>query len=120
MTQEEELQAVREENRLLKVLVAELLPLREEVARLKEQVKHLEDRLARLPRATRRPSGKAPGGQPGHRGHTLMMVQTPDEIISHRPAVCRHCQRSLTGVAGELADRRQMLDLPEIRLLVQE
>jgi transposase len=143
MTQEEELQglreelqAVREENRLLKALVAELLPLREEVVGLKEQVKHLEDRLAknsqtsskppssdglaRLPRARRQPSGKAAGGQPGHRGHTLMMVQTPDEVISHRPAVCGHCQQPLTSVAGELADRRQVLDLPEIRLLVQE
>jgi transposase len=136
MTQEEELQALREENRALKALVAELLPLREEVARLKEQVKSLEDRLAknsqtsskppssdglgRLPRATRHPSGKAPGGQPGHRGHTLMMVQTPDEVITHRPQVCQHCQQPLVEVAGELAERRQVLDVPEIRLLVRE
>jgi hypothetical protein len=77
MTQEEELQVLREENRLLKELVTELLPLREEVARLKEQVNELQQRLAqdsrassqppsadglaRQPRRGRRPSGKPSG-----------------------------------------------------------
>jgi len=47
MTQEEELQALREENAALKAQVAELLPLKEQVEQLKEQVKQLTSRLAK-------------------------------------------------------------------------
>jgi transposase len=136
MTQEEELQALREENRLLKALVAELLPLREQVEQLKEQVKQLEKRLAkdsrtsskppssdglgRLPRRARRPSSKPTGGQPGHPGHTLSQVAVPNEVVPHRPAVCRGCQQSLDEVAGRAAERRQVLDLPAIHLVARE
>src|SRR5579864_7277372 len=78
MTKEEELQALREENRTLKALVAELLPLKEQLAQANARIKDLEDRLAkdsrtsskppssdklaRLPRRPRRPSGKRRSG----------------------------------------------------------
>ncbi len=136
MTQEEELQALREENRTLKALVAELLPLQEQLAQANARIKDLEDRLAkdsrtsskppssdglaRLPRSSRRPSGKLPGGQAGHAGHTLSMVEQPDEVVRHRPEVCSQCSADLSDVPGSVAERRQVLDLPEIRLLAQE
>src|SRR5712691_6290887 len=136
MTKDEELQALREENRILKALVAELLPLKEQLAQAHARIKDLEDRLAqdsrtsskppssdglaRLPRSSRRPSGKRPGGQAGHRGHTLSMVEQPDEVMGHRPKVCSQCSEDLSGVPGSVAERRQVLDLPEIRLLAQE
>jgi transposase len=136
MTQEEELQALREENRTLKALVAELLPLQEQLAQATARIKELEDRLAqdsrtsskppssdglgRLPRSSRRPSGKRPGGQAGHAGHTLVMVEQPDDVVRHRPQVCRQCGEDLSGVAGLVAGRRQVLDVPEMRLLVHE
>jgi transposase len=82
MTKDEELHALREENRLLKKLVAELLPLKEQLEEAQARIKDLEGRLAqdsrtsskppsadglaRPPRRGRRPSGKPPGGQPGH------------------------------------------------------
>jgi transposase len=136
MTQEEDLQALREENRTLKALVAELLPLKEQLARANARIKELEDRLAqdsrtsskppssdglaRLPRRSRRPSGKPAGGQAGHAGHTLSMVEPPDEVVRHRPQVCGQCHADLSGVAGSIAERRQVLDVPEIGLLAQE
>jgi transposase len=136
MTNEEERQALREENRILKAVVAELVPLKEQLLLANARIKDLEDRLAkdsrtsskppssdglaRLPRSSRRPSGKRPGGQPGHRGHTLSLVESPDEVVSHRPQVCTHCQENLSRVTGSLLERRQVLDVPEIRLLVQE
>src|SRR5437588_1171192 len=136
MTQEEELQALREENRTLKALVAELLPLKEQLAWANARIKELEDReakdsrtsskppssdgLGRLPRRSRPPSGKRPGGQAGHPGHTLAMVEQPDEVVYHHPQVCPGCGEDLRCVAGCLAERRQVLDLPDIRLLTHE
>jgi transposase len=136
MTKEEELQALREENRILKALVAELLPLKEQLAQANARIKDLEDTLAkdsrtsskppssdglgRLPRSSRRPSGKRPGGQAGHPGHTLAMVEQPEEVVRHRPKVCSQCREDLSAVPGSVAERRQVLDVPEIRLLAQE
>src|SRR5260370_36526045 len=136
MTKEEEMQAVREETRVLKALVAELLALKEQLAQANAWIKELEDRLAkdsrtsskppssdglaRLPRSSRRPSGKPPGGQAGHPGHTLSMVEQPDEVVRHRPKVCRQCREDLSAVPGIVAERRQVLDVPEIRLLAHE
>src|SRR6266700_6642393 len=136
MTKDEELQALREENRTLKALVAELLPLKEQLAQAHARIKDLEDRLAqdsrtsskppssdglaRLPRSSRRPSGKRPGGQAGHAGHTLAMVEPPDTVVRHRPKVCSQCCADLSTVPGSVAERRQVLDVPEIRLLAHE
>src|SRR6266702_2788284 len=136
MTKEEELQALREENRTLKALVAELLPLKEQLAQANARIKELEERLAkdsrtsskppssdglaRLPRSSRRPSERRPGGQAGHPGHTLSLVEQPDEVVRHRPAVCRQCQSDLSTVAGSVTERRQVLDVPEIHLIAYE
>src|SRR5258708_12969840 len=105
MTNEEELQALREENRTLKALVAELLPLKEQLTQAATRIKELEDRLAkdsrtsskppssdglgRLPRSSRRPSAKRPGGQPGHAGHTLVVGNHPAEVLRPPPHVSR-------------------------------
>ena len=136
MTQDEELAALREENRLLKALVAQLLPLQEQLAQAQARIKELEEPLAqdsrtsskppssdglgRLPRRGRHPSGKRPGGQAGHTGHTLVMVEPPDEVIPHRPAVCRQCGEDLSPVPGRVVERRQVLDVPDIRLMAHE
>jgi len=42
MTNEEALQALREENRILKALVAELLPLKEQLAQANARINDLE------------------------------------------------------------------------------
>jgi len=136
MTQEDELQALREENRLLKALVAELLPLKEQLAQARARIQELEERLrkdsrtsskppssdglGRLPRSAGRPSDKRPGGQEGHAGHSLQMAEQPDEVLAHRPQQCQQCGQDLSGVAGRLVERRQVLDVPPMRLLVQE
>jgi transposase len=78
------------------------------------------DGLRRKARSQRPRSEKQTGGQPGHTGHTLMQVTSPDEVVRHRPVVCAYCQQPLEGVAGQLKERRQVHDLPEVRLLVQE
>jgi transposase len=111
--------------------------LRFEVAGLKEQVADLERRLSRNSRnssrppssdglskpplkSLRRPSGRKPGGQRGHRGGRLEKVAVPDEIVDHVPSVCERCHGDLSDGhdVGYLA--RQVFDLPEIRLRSRE
>src|SRR5215210_257101 len=46
---------------------------------------------AKRTKSLRRPSGKRPGGQLGHAGHTLRLTQKPQRVITHRPMQCRHC-----------------------------
>jgi transposase len=137
MTQEEELQALREENAVLKGLVAELLPLKEQVEQLKAQVKHLEarlakdshnshlppssDRFARKKTTSLRPkSGKKPGGQPDHPGETIQWCSQPDEIVAHPVERCQHCQADLSQLPALVVEARQVVELPPKRHLVIE
>src|ERR1051325_3172060 len=75
---------------------------------------------AKRTKSLRRPSGRRVGGQPGHAGHTLRLTQTPQRVIAHRPAKCRHCSRSLVGIPGASVERRQVIELVPARLRVTE
>ncbi len=78
------------------------------------------DGLGRKTKSLRRRSGKKPGGQLGHRGETLHLVATPDAVVEHRPAVCAHCHTPLDEAPVMLRERRQVQDLPRVRLVVTE
>lgn len=78
------------------------------------------DGLGRGPRVNRKKSEKRPGGQPGHEGHTLMQVKQPDRVIERRPQQCSTCHQDLQEVAGSVKERRQVHDLPELRLEIEE
>src|SRR5260221_5623646 len=78
------------------------------------------DGLRRQTKSLRRRSGKTTGGQLGHRGETLHLVATPDAVVEHRPAVCAQCQTPLEGEPVVLRERRQVLELPALRLRVRE
>lgn len=71
-------------------------------------------------RNLRESSDKKPGGQPGRKGKTLKMVDTPDKIVNHHPSYCTSCGRSLSSIPGELAERRQEVVLPPIRAVYVE
>lgn len=108
-----------------------------QIIQLNSRVKELEDRLSlnsrnssnppssdqnkrQLP-STRGKSGKKPGAQPGHAGKTLKRVEQPDQVINHAPEACTACGESLETVAGEAgSDRRQVFDVPPIKLEVTE
>ncbi|HUT64460.1 MAG TPA: IS66 family transposase [Anaerolineae bacterium] len=60
------------------------------------------------------------GGQPGHKGKTLEMTDTPDEIIEHRACFCTECGKDVSGLAFELFGKRQVIDIPTIKQVVTE
>ena len=79
------------------------------------------DGLAKPKPKSLRPKSERPtGGQPGHPGHTLRMVEKPDRIVPHRVERCSGCGRSLAGQEPERVERRQVHDLPEPKLEVTE
>jgi transposase len=124
---------LREENAALKAQIAELVA---QNATLVARVQELEARLAkdshnsskppssdglgRKTKSLRRRSGKKPGGQLGHRGETLRLVATPDVVVAHRPAVCTRCRAPLDEASVVLRERRQVRELPALRLVVRE
>src|SRR5262249_31743016 len=72
------------------------------------------------PHSLRRRSGKKSGGQPGHPGVTRCLVDEPNTVVPHVPAVCAGCGASLEAAPELRRERRQVLDLPEPRLVVTE
>ena len=139
MSSEEHLAHLEAENAHLRALVAELPALRAELAALRAEVQTLRGRtvkdshnsgkppssdgLGRTPRRTRSlrtPSGKKAGGQLGHRGETLHLVATPDQTVEHAPAVCAQCQAPLAEAPVVARDRRQVQEVPPVRLVVTE
>jgi transposase len=73
------------------------------------------------PAPPRKPSGKKPGGQPGHSKHERTMIPTEQcsEIVTLVPSACRRCGDRLAGQDAEPL-RHQVWEVPEIRPLVTE
>jgi transposase len=131
--------ALEQENSALR---AENAALREELSVLKARNQRLEtentdlrrrlgltsknshkppssDGLQKKPAFPRPKGEKKPGGQPGHPGHTLTLVATPDAVLVHRPLACACCGKSLAEAPLECTlGERQVFDLPAPQLLV--
>ena len=68
-----------------------------------------------------RQKGKRPlGGQPGHKGNTLKMVAEPDYVEPHPLLHCPHCQTDLSEIEAVGHEKRQVFDIPPVRLEVTE
>src|SRR5690606_2116759 len=72
------------------------------------------------PKSLRRKSGRKPGGQPGHPGSTLTLVDNPHERKRHEPGPCGDCGASLAEAPEVGLERRQVFDLPPITVRVTE
>jgi transposase len=117
-------------------LRAENAALREQVQALMARVQELEAQLAkdshnsskppssdglrRKPKSLREKSGKKRGAQPGHPGHRVSLVAAPDMVEIHRPSHCSVCQHELPVDAPTWVKRRQVSELPSLRLQVRE
>jgi transposase len=78
------------------------------------------DGLAKKPKSLRHKSGKKSGGQAGHPGSTLKMVEHPDHFERHGVKECSHCQVSLEEVEAIEMEKRQVFEVPPQRLEVTE
>ncbi len=116
-------------------LETENAELREENATLKKRLSHYEtpknskncskppsSDFPKLPRtqSLRKKSGKKPGGQKGHKGNTLKMVDEPTVIKEHSSNYCTCCGNNLADIEGAFAGRRQVIDIPPIVPVVTE
>ena len=71
-------------------------------------------------RSLRRKTGRRSGGQKGHEGHTLKMVEQPDHVQVHEASTCPHCATDLRSVEPGGHERRQIFDVPPVRIEVTE
>jgi len=110
--------------------------LQQAIETLENRVAHLEGIIAkdshnsskppssngfkRPPKSLREKSGKKAGGQTGHEGTSLRQVENPDKTVIHWPRGKCSCGRCLENapVIGET--KKQVFDLPKIKVLVTE
>ncbi len=122
---------------LVEVLLARLDQLEKLVQEQAATIQALQDQLAKnsgnsgkppssdglkkaRTRSLRQKTGRKPGGQQGHQGHTLKMRDDPDHIEHHRLDRCTHCQTDLSGVSRSGYARRQVFDVPPVGIEVTE
>lgn len=76
---------------------------------------------SKKPNKSLRPqSNRKPGGQPGHTGVTRAWNPEPDKIEDCRPITCSGCGASLVTSLATVVEKRQEVDIPEIKPTVTE
>lgn len=75
---------------------------------------------AKRTKSLRRPSGKRPGGQAGHKGETLRLSDSPDRTVEYRPRECRGCHAALDSAQIVSHRRQQVVEVVPARLKVTE
>ena len=123
-------QSYQEILNLVHELQKEVFELRKENAELKARIHELEhpknsnnssippskdENRPKKNQSLRKKSGKKSGGQKGHKGHTLDMISNPDKVVNYFPAICEECGKDLSTFESKLTEKRQLIELPQIR-----
>jgi transposase len=127
------LKACQEDPESIVILIESLLAT---IQRMEERVKTLENQLYQNSRNSSKPPSsdgfrkpkpkslrvkgeRAPGGQAGHKGHSLEFATSPDYIVVHRTMICS-CGHNLEQEPVLRHEKRQVHDLPPSHLEVTE
>jgi len=111
--------------------------LQKQVTELHKEIQRLKDQLAKNSRNSSKPpssdgfkkpspkslrplSNRKPGGQKGHLGFTLKMVDNPDHSALYPVNKCQRCGRCLADEIPIDVERRQVFDIPRIQMEVTE
>ena len=121
---------------LVKSLLFEISFLKQENRELKKEVKTLTNKLSlnsqnsskppssdvfvKQTKTLREKGTKKVGGQQGHNGTTLNMVEAPDFVEVHEVEKCIYCDSNLLNSDVFGIERRQVFDLPAMCLEVTE
>jgi transposase len=125
---------LEEENKKIPLLEAEIRTLKSENAQLRKRLSKYEapknsnnssippskDENRPKRKSLREKSGRKPGGQKGHKGTTLQMVDNPDKIEVLVSDYCNSCGNDLRSINVQFESKRQVVDLPEIRPIYTE
>ncbi len=107
------------------------------IGQLSARIQVLEDRISKnsrnsgkppssdglskpAPKSRRKRQGRKSGGQAGHVGHTLKAVSKPDHVKIHAVEKCQYCQKSLRKAKVLRYEKRQVYDIPPMRMEVTE
>ncbi len=109
-------------------LQAQIVALQSEIQSLKQQVLLNSQTSSKPPssdvhhenRTPRPKSGRKPGGQPGHPGETLGFSEQIDIQEIHCLSRCPQCDQDLSSEPVLEWTRRQVFDLPPMKLEVTE
>ena len=120
----------------MRALEARVEALEAMVQALQEHNRALQEQLHQTSRNSSHPPASHPpqserlhrprhkrrrGGQPGHPGHTrlLLPVEEVDEVVVLKPAQCTHCQAPLSG-DDRKPYRHQVIEIPPLQPVVTE
>ena len=115
-----ELDAIRAENETLKARVIDLEAQVRANSQNSSKPPSADGPAKPAPRSLRGKSKRKPGGQLGHQGNTLEQIADPDVVIRYEPSCCRGCGSDLTGTSEVDCSRRQVFDIPPIKVHVTE
>lgn len=119
---------IEEQNRIISELRAENSQLKARIAELEARLNQNSRNSNRppsmdgflRPKSQRKKGERSPDGQNGHKGHTLDWVEIPDQVRVHTVSVCEECGTSLEQVEPSNGERRQVHDIPPLKILVTE
>ena len=79
-----------------------------------------DNKLTKKKKPSNSTSKKKRGAQAGHKGKSLKIVASPDEIEVLLPTSCSCCGNSLSDIDSLKHEKRQLFDLPEVKMNVTE
>lgn len=132
MTLEEQVIHLQAENTHLRVIISNLEKRIAELEELLRKAKIFKNSsnsskppssdISRLNQnqSLREKSGKPTGGQPGHKGTTLQMSDSPDDVVELNPNYCSKCGYNLENEESHFEAKRQEFDIPPMQVIVKE